>query len=105
MKKIIFVLISFFLLASCSNSQDAQKPTESTSGTVNAVSSETEKLNPNPPTYGSGKHTLQIFADFQCPACQQSDALLSPIFEEYASQGKLTIQYRQYPLPFHQNAL
>jgi protein-disulfide isomerase len=57
------------------------------------------------PTYGSGKHTLTIFADFQCPACIATDKIVGPIFEEYVSKGYVMITYKQFPLTnIHKNA-
>jgi protein-disulfide isomerase len=56
------------------------------------------------PTYGSGKMQVEIFADFQCPACIAYNDSVMPIFEEYAAAGKLTITYRQFPLQMHKNA-
>jgi protein-disulfide isomerase len=56
------------------------------------------------PTYGSGKMQVEIFADFQCPACIAYNDSVMPIFEEYASQGKVMMTYRQFPLQMHKNA-
>lgn len=57
------------------------------------------------PTYGTGKTQVEIFADFQCPACISVNETIMPIFEEYAASGKLTITFRQYPLTtIHKNA-
>ena len=57
------------------------------------------------PTYGSGKMQVEIFADFQCPACMSYNETIQPIFEEYAASGKLTITFRQFPLTnIHKNA-
>jgi protein-disulfide isomerase len=56
------------------------------------------------PTYGSGKMQVEIFADFQCPACIAYNDSIMPLFEEYAASGKLTIVYRQFPLQMHKNA-
>lgn len=57
------------------------------------------------PTYGSGKMQVEIFADFQCPACISYNETIQPIFEEYAGAGKLTIVFRQFPLSnIHKNA-
>lgn len=57
------------------------------------------------PTLGSGKHTLTIYADFQCPACIAFAKFIGPIFEEFASKGYLLITYKQFPLTsIHPNA-
>lgn len=58
------------------------------------------------PTFGSGKTQVEIFADFQCPACIVFSENIGPIFEEYAASGKLVVTYRQYPLTqMHKNAM
>lgn len=99
MKRIITILSVFvasLLLASCTQTTqkvDVEKTPTITRADVPA------------PTYGSGDHKIEIFADFQCPACQQGEVAITPILEEFADQGKLTIVYRQYPLTrIHPNA-
>lgn len=55
--------------------------------------------------YGVGKHTIQIFADFQCPACIAFSKVIGPILESHAASGKVVLEYRQYPLTsIHKNA-
>lgn len=49
-------------------------------------------------TYGEGKVRLQIFADFQCPFCQIADTTVTPMLESLAEAGKITLEYRQFPL-------
>lgn len=57
------------------------------------------------PTYGKGNHTIEIFADFQCPACINFQNTVGWILESYAASGKVVLQYRQYPLTsIHKNA-
>lgn len=57
------------------------------------------------PTIGSGTHTMTIYADFQCPACISFSTGLYPLFESYADNGKLIIEFKQFPLTsIHVNA-
>jgi protein-disulfide isomerase len=46
--------------------------------------------------------TLQVFSDFQCPFCSRLVPTLETLEREY--QGRIRIVWRNYPLPFHQNA-
>ena len=67
-------------------------------------SPELQKKIPSP-SYGSGKHTITIFADFQCPACINFDSGLANLFDSYAAGGMTTIVYKQFPLTsIHKNA-
>lgn len=69
------------------------------------VMADTLKLGLEAPTLGSGDHVMQIFADFQCPACQSAEKSINPVLESFADAGKLKIEYRQYPLTqIHKNA-
>jgi protein-disulfide isomerase len=46
--------------------------------------------------------TMVVFSDFQCPFCGRIEPTLSKLESEYP--GKLRIVWKNYPLPFHQNA-
>lgn len=93
MFKYLIVLTSL-LLVSCTWNQN---------GSLGTVSSETRTI--SVPTLGTGAHTVEIFADFQCPACINFHSVLSPVFEGYAEKWQLQIIYRQYPLTqIHKNA-
>ena len=104
MKKIIF-LLPLFLLFSC-GANSTTVPTSPTA--TSSVSSEVPVETSSPittTTYGSGKHTVQIFADFQCPACINFSHSILPLFESEAASGKVVIDYKQYPLTtIHKNA-
>ncbi|MCL5667138.1 MAG: DsbA family protein [Patescibacteria group bacterium] len=55
--------------------------------------------NPNAPV------TLVEFSDFQCPYCQRFfQDTFSQIKSKYIDTGKAKLVYRNFPLPFHQNA-
>ena len=114
MKRYLLLILSLTLVASCTTPAQNTNTT-TTSGETNTVSSGTNEQNAGTsvtqktiptPSYGSGTRVLSIFADFQCPACQAAERSLMPIFEEYATNGKLTIEYHQYPLTqIHRNAM
>ncbi len=95
MKKLLILLAFTVLLSAC-------VPNQNTPNTP-VVSSESKTI--ATPTYGSGKHVVEIFADFQCPACISFAKNIGPIFEWYAEKWQLKIIYRQFPLTqIHKNA-
>jgi protein-disulfide isomerase len=55
------------------------------------------KGNPN------AKVVIEQFSDFQCPFCTRVEPTVKQIEEQYGS--KVKIVWRDYPLPFHQNAM
>lgn len=86
------ILFSLLTLASCTLGD-----------TSSTVSSESKTI--PTPTYGKGNHTIEIYADFQCPACISFNRSLAPLLESYASSGKVILEYRQFPLTnIHKNA-
>ncbi len=96
MLKYIIVLVSFFLLASCSTVSAPSGKTSSWGVQATMIDA---------PTYGSGNHTVEYFADFQCSACIRFSHTFLPILEEFAASGKLIIVYKQFPLTTpHKNA-
>lgn len=106
--RILFLIFSVFFIASCTASQPWTN--QSTSTTIKSkissdmYSPELQKKIPSP-SYGSGKHTITIFADFQCPACINFDSGLASLFDSYAASGMTTIVYKQFPLTsIHKNA-
>ncbi|HMC93221.1 MAG TPA: thioredoxin domain-containing protein, partial [Polyangia bacterium] len=63
------------------------------------------KVSPgNGPAKGSKNAPLQvvIFSDFQCPFCKRVEPQLSQLEKEYS--GKVHMVWKNYPLPFHNNA-
>ena len=58
----------------------------------------------NAPAKGSKNAPLQvvIFSDFQCPFCKRVEPTLTQMEKEYGS--KVHMAWKNYPLPFHQNA-
>lgn len=45
---------------------------------------------------------IQMFTDFECPFCSRVQPTLEQIEQEYGN--RVTIVFRNYPLPFHQDA-
>ena len=98
--KVIFFILPLILLGSCTASNNTPNTSPSKPASV-----ATENRTVATPTYGTGKTQIEIFADFQCPACIATNESIQPIFEEYAKAGKLTIVFRQFPLTsIHKNA-
>jgi len=56
------------------------------------------------PTKGPANAPVTIveFSDFQCPFCSRLTPTLKQVEEKYGNKVRLV--FRQYPLPFHQNA-
>lgn len=48
------------------------------------------------------KVTLEVFSDFQCPACKTlHDQTLKPLVAEYVDKGRVYLIHRDFPLPVH----
>ena len=61
----------------------------------------------NDPIIGDPNAQITIieFSDFQCPFCARFNTQTLPsIFEEYISQGKVKLVFRDFPLGFHAEA-
>ncbi len=59
-------------------------------------------------TFGAAESltNLEIYGDFQCPACQRFHALIEPrIRKDYVETKKISVTYKNFPLPRHQNAV
>ena len=46
--------------------------------------------------------TIVEFSDFQCPFCSRAEETVKKVLDQY--KGKIRLFYRDYPLPFHNNA-
>jgi protein-disulfide isomerase len=59
----------------------------------------------NNPSLGpeNAKVTVIEFSDFECPFCQRSQEVNKALREKY--KDKIRWVFRDYPLPFHQNAM
>jgi protein-disulfide isomerase len=51
----------------------------------------------------TAKVTILQFSDFQCPFCSRVEPTVKQVMDTYGS--KIKIVWRNYPLPFHQNAM
>ncbi len=60
--------------------------------------------NPRAPSLGSPRApvVIELFSDFQCPFCSRLLPTIRTIESTYA--GRVRIVWRNYPLPFHNNA-
>lgn len=92
------------------NSQD-KRVTELQSAAPQAAP--TEDLGPknvsvdNDPVLGekNAPVTMVEFSDYECPFCKRYfDRTYPQLKKDYVDTGKLKIVYRDFPLPFHQNA-
>jgi protein-disulfide isomerase len=46
--------------------------------------------------------TMEIFSDFQCPACKQLfDSTTQRVMNDYVNTGKIYMVHRDFPLPMH----
>ena len=46
--------------------------------------------------------TMEVFSDFQCPACKQLFTITNPsVMENYVNTGKIYMVHRDFPLPMH----
>ena len=59
----------------------------------------------NAPTMGpkDAKVVIQEASDFQCPFCHRVNPTIEQLMKEY--KGKVHLVWRDYPLPFHSNAM
>lgn len=113
MKKIFFLIFPILLLSACTvKDKIAPTPSSETSTVTSSdstnivktpISSKPSRTIPTP-SLGSGTTKVEMFIDYQCEACQAFSKSLWPVFEKYARDGKLTIEYRQFPLNMHKNA-
>lgn len=46
--------------------------------------------------------TIVEFSDYQCPFCSRSEEVVKKVLDEY--KGKVRLVFRQFPLPFHNQA-
>ncbi len=89
-KKYILLILPFFLVA-CT-----------TETTVPQVSKSIESAVFGAP---SSKVQLIIFSDYECPACINFEKTLGEeLYNRYVATNKITVTYKNFPLPFHQNA-
>lgn len=63
------------------------------------------KLDPSRAVYGNRAAKIQIieYSDFQCPYCKKGAEILNEVKEKY--KGKIMVQFKNLPLPFHPYAM
>jgi protein-disulfide isomerase len=49
------------------------------------------------------KVTIVEFSDFECPYCTRAEETVKQVMQKY--EGKVRVVYRDFPLPFHANAV
>ena len=82
----------------------AAKPTEQAAPPVALIS--VNGVNDIDPTKASGSKnapiTMEVFSDFQCPACKQLFTTTSQrVINDYVNTGKIYMVHRDFPLPMH----
>jgi protein-disulfide isomerase len=49
--------------------------------------------------------TIEVFSDFQCPACKRNyEETLRPVIENYVAAGKVYLVHHDFPLPVHSHS-
>ena len=77
--------------------QGNQPATQAPSGKIKDVSND-ERIRGNK----NAKVTLVEYSDFECPFCKSFHPTMQALLKTY--ENKIRWVYRDYPLPFHQNA-
>jgi len=116
------VIVAFLLLGSVSTMAVAQTPAPATAKPVAAKKAAATAAEAAPkvslatisvngvndidPTKSFGSKnagvTMEIFSDFQCPACKQLFTTTTQrIMDDYVNTGKVYMVHRDYPLPMH----
>lgn len=117
---VVLLVIAAFLIGSLWTRVQNQ---EKTAGTANTPPAQvTTTANNNPPAqptpdlskipsvtakdhvrgYANAQIALVEYSDFECPFCKRFDPVIKQLVDDY--KGKVKWVYRNYPLPFHQNA-
>lgn len=91
MKKLLLILLSALILSACTSEP-----------TIPTVSKNIESAVFGAP---SSKVQLTIFTDYQCPSCIYFEETIGDeLFTRYVQTNKITLTYKNFPLPFHKNA-
>lgn len=86
------------------STETSKIPTEPATPQVTLVS--VNGVNEIDPTKALGSKnapvTMEIFSDFQCPACKQLFSTTSQkVINDYVNTGKIYMVHRDFPLPMH----
>jgi protein-disulfide isomerase len=82
------------------NPTPKQAPTQPDTGPVKVALNDAPVLGNK-----NAKLTIVDFSDYECPFCKKSFTDILPSLKtDYIESGKVNLVYKNYPLPFHQNA-
>lgn len=96
-KSIVFIILVSIFLTSCSNSEVI---------TPKKIDPTTQKSIDTPSFWNKdSKVKITVFTDFECPACIFFEKTIWEKLFSYAKDNKIFLEYKNYPLPFHKNAL
>lgn len=82
-------IIGAALVARGNKGGDTPTPVPSNAALPTGVTSPTYGV-----TVGTGGPTLELFEDFQCPACKQFEALTGATVTDLVNSGKVKVQYQ-----------
>ena len=101
----VFLLLAAVMLAAPGTAVSKKQATRTAMQKKLLASAPAENAEPKATGSPSARITLEIFSDYQCPACKQLHfATLRRVVDEYVSTGKVYLIYRDYPLPMHAHA-
>ncbi len=104
---IISVLTQGFGFGGSGNAGSQQVPTQQLPGTNNPQPVvKTDLKEDGDPAMGdkSAPITIFEFSDFQCPFCGRAFQQTFPEIEKLVKEGKVRLIFKDYPLPFHEQA-
>lgn len=91
MKKFLFLFFPFLLLSCIESMPDIPQVSKNIESAVFGAP--------------SSKVQLTIFADYECPACIFFEKTIGEeLYEKYVKTNKITVTYKNFPLPQHKNA-
>src|SRR3990167_6672913 len=84
--------------------QVAAPKAPSDAGTAQPATGKIKPVNSSDHIRGNvnAKLSLVVYSDFECPFCQKFHPIATVLLKTYGD--KIRLVYRDYPLPFHQNA-
>jgi len=99
---LLFFALAILIAVPAGAQSSTPKKTSSASKPKSSAAAVTEHTPTK--TYGSSSApiTMEVFSDYQCPACRQYfEATLRPLIGDYVAQGKVYLIHRDFPLPVH----
>jgi protein-disulfide isomerase len=118
-RRLILACLAFLALASLgiggllaapgTQKSTAKTPPKASSNNAGASAPQTitvDGVTDIDPTKGFGNRNapvvMEIFSDFQCPACKQLYLTTTPrVMDNYVNTGKIYLVHRDFPLPMH----